>query len=247
MDPLRVLLERSCFAGQPSSWSRPFSVTLCLVALLFCSMTVEASSAKLDLIRVADDESVIVELRLTQGDTPPSGLQWTLQYSADDFVSAAVVAGPVIEAADKTVSCSNSPGLVTCAVLGTNTTTLEDGVVAIARFELSRSLLSSTSTVALTNTLAVSPQADELELARTSIDISISDGRPVDPQVPVASDEVPGARAKANQSQSNVKRSRSISAVRANTGQKPSGRKGAESSLRSSGQTTAAGPGTTAP
>lgn len=61
---------------------------------------------------------------------PPASLQWTINYSTQDFAAASVSAGSTGVYPNKTLECTNSPGVATCLLWGTNASPISNGVVA---------------------------------------------------------------------------------------------------------------------
>ncbi|HYM13854.1 MAG TPA: hypothetical protein VEU62_24160 [Bryobacterales bacterium] len=104
----------------------------------------------------------------------PAGLEWTLSYSATDFSSVSVVAGPAAVAAGKSVSCNGSPGSYTCLLSGLNTTAIANGVVATATFTVSPSTTNTLSPIQVANDVAVSGSASALSVTATSGQVSIT-------------------------------------------------------------------------
>ena len=88
--------------------------------------------------------------------TQPAGLQWTLHYSASDFTSIQITAGPSAIATGKSVYCDNTSGSYTCLVVGLNSTTISDGVVAILSVLISGATTNAASNIQIDAPLASS-------------------------------------------------------------------------------------------
>lgn len=63
----------------------------------------------------------------------PAGLQWTLDKTPSDILSIAHIVGPAAIAAGKTqISCNETATKAECVLVGLNTNTIANGVVATA-------------------------------------------------------------------------------------------------------------------
>jgi hypothetical protein len=124
---------------------------------------------------VVAGQTISLDLSLTAPTTSgPAGLEWTYVYSANDFSSVTVVAGPAAVAAGKSVSCSGGSGSYTCMLFGINTTTMSDGVVATATFTTSPAATSASSSVQILNTSGVTPDDTMLSVTATGGLVTIS-------------------------------------------------------------------------
>jgi uncharacterized protein (TIGR03437 family) len=94
------------------------------------------------------------------GSAVPVAVQWTLNYSSLDFSSAAVTAGPVAIAANKSISCNNNAGATTCILWGLNATPISNGVLATVSLIVSSSTTNTSSAVQLGNTIAADGQGN---------------------------------------------------------------------------------------
>jgi len=73
-----------------------------------------------------------IDLPITlSGGAQPGALQWTFNFSKD-VTGVTVVAGAATKAAGKTLACAKN----TCLLFGVNTTTIGDGEVALATFQI---------------------------------------------------------------------------------------------------------------
>jgi hypothetical protein len=72
----------------------------------------------------------------SSGGAQPAGLQWTLSYSSADISNITVTADSAATSAGKSVSCSSSSGSTICVIFGLNTTTIANGSVAVASFQI---------------------------------------------------------------------------------------------------------------
>ncbi len=84
-------------------------------------------------------------------------MQWTLNYPAAEGAGFTVVAGPAAVAAGKTLTCAGNR----CLLWGINTTTLQNGVVAVLTLQLANDA-SSKVPFQLTEALGASPLADPI-------------------------------------------------------------------------------------
>jgi hypothetical protein len=91
-----------------------------------------------------------VDLPITlSGGAQPTSLQWSFSYSSD-ITSVTVVPGISIKTAGKTLKCSAA----TCVVFGGKSTTLADGVVAVATFQIAAKPSSTTIGVVVNGVVA---------------------------------------------------------------------------------------------
>ncbi len=84
-------------------------------------------------------------------------MQWTLNYSAADVTGITAAAGPAAIAADKTLTCAGNR----CLLWGPNTTTIQNGLVAVLTLQLANNA-SSKVAFQLTEALGASPLADPI-------------------------------------------------------------------------------------
>src|SRR5262249_27246594 len=71
-----------------------------------------------------------------------------------DISSINVIAGPVATLAGKSVTCNPVSGSLNCIVFGLNTTTIANGVVAIAQVTISPSTLNTSTVISLSGGVA---------------------------------------------------------------------------------------------
>jgi PilZ domain len=91
-----------------------------------------------------------VDLPITlSGGALPNALQWSFGYSSD-ITSVTVAAGVSTKVAGKTLSCSGT----TCIVFGGKNTTLADGVVGIATFQIAAKPSATTIEIVVKNVVA---------------------------------------------------------------------------------------------
>lgn len=80
---------------------------------------------------------------------PAASLEWSVGYSTTDFSSIVVTAGPASISAGKTVSCNTIAGTMTCLAWSSNSTPIQNGVVANVVMTISASTQSTSSQVQL--------------------------------------------------------------------------------------------------
>src|SRR5437016_2933930 len=103
---------------------------------------------------------IALNINLTEATPdPPVALQWTLNYSTTDFSAATVTAGSAATAANKSVSCNNTAGSITCQASGLSNAAISSGVVAVVSLTASSSTTNASSLVQLTNTVAADAMA----------------------------------------------------------------------------------------
>ena len=102
-----------------------------------------------------------------------AGLQWTLTYSTTDFESVSVTAGPAATAAGKSAFCSNTPGIITCLIVGINTQTIAGGVVATVVLKVSPTTSSTSSLIHTTAPMGANTDGASIAVSGTSALLSI--------------------------------------------------------------------------
>ncbi len=120
--------------------------------------------------------TVTLNISLSASTTPPASLEWTLSYSTVDFSSATVAAGPVATAANKSVTCASSSGILRCIVSGLNDTTIPNGIVATISLTVSTSTTDLVSQVTLMSDMAVGAGATALAIASSNGVVNILPG-----------------------------------------------------------------------
>ncbi len=123
-----------------ASVSMLFSRFAIAVGLLLC-YSIPGWSAGLILASGSAQAGTTIPLNIylsgTSTNTSPAGLQFTLTYSAADFSAVSIALGTVASGAGKGVSCNPASGQIICLVFGMNTTSMGDGVVAVANATVS--------------------------------------------------------------------------------------------------------------
>jgi hypothetical protein len=99
------------------------------------------------------------------GGIQPAILQWTMQYPAD-VTSIEVNPAPAAADAGKTITCSYGVSAATCLAWGENKTTIPDGAVATATFQISAA--SRNSSIAIINSPGSASDIDGNSLPVTS-------------------------------------------------------------------------------
>jgi uncharacterized protein (TIGR03437 family) len=115
----------------------------------------------------------LLYLSLDSKGTQPAGLQWTLRYSALDFSSIQVTAGPSAIATGKSVYCDNTPGSYTCLVVGLNSTTISDGVVAALTLSISGATTNTASNIQIDGPLATSAAGNAIPIVAGAASVNI--------------------------------------------------------------------------
>jgi hypothetical protein len=113
--------------------------------------------------------SLNLSLTATTGNTP-AALQWTLTYPASAISGVTVTAGPSATAAGKSPTCASNSGSYTCVLAGLNANVMQNGVVAVATFTVPLSFL--TTSIGVTNVVAVSPGASAISASGTGASIA---------------------------------------------------------------------------
>ena len=106
--------------------------------------------------------SVSLALNLSATGVTPAALQWAFEYSAADFSSVTVTAGPAAVGSGKTVSCNQTAGATKCMLWGMNAAPVANGVVANVLLTVSASTLADSSGVQVVSCLGASPAGTAL-------------------------------------------------------------------------------------
>lgn len=138
---------------------------------------VAAQTPSLSLAGGSGAPGSLVSLNISlsaNGGAQPAGLQWTLNYSQADFSSVSVDIGAAATAAGKTISCSNNAGSITCVVVGFNTTTIGDGIIGIARFQIAASTQNTSSQISMTGVAGTTSGGGSIAVTGTGNSIAIN-------------------------------------------------------------------------
>jgi hypothetical protein len=99
-----------------------------------------------------------LNINLNASTSQPAMLQWEMNYSPADISLITVSAGTSATLAGKTVICSSiGTGRIRCLVYGMNGTPVPSGTVAVATVALMGSTTSTSTSIALSNAVAVNP------------------------------------------------------------------------------------------
>jgi hypothetical protein len=99
-----------------------------------------------------------LNINLNASTSQPAMLQWEMNYSPADISLITVSAGTSATLAGKTVICSSiGTGRIRCLVYGMNGTPVPSGTVAVATVALFGSTTSTSTSIALSNAVAVNP------------------------------------------------------------------------------------------
>jgi hypothetical protein len=119
--------------------------------------------------------TVTLDLSLSAPTVLPAAVHWTLAYSAVDFGSPAISAGPAAIAASKQLSCSNQAGSTTCLLWGQNTAVVTSGVLAIVTLPINYTSDAS-SQLQLTISSAADALATDLGTSNAGGTVTIKPG-----------------------------------------------------------------------
>ena len=114
----------------------------------------------------------LLYLSLDAKGTQPAGLQWTLRYSASDFSSIQVTAGPSAVATGKSAYCGKSAGSDTCLIVGVNNTAIPDGVVATLSLSISAAA-TDTASIQIDSPLATSADGTAIPIVAGAASVAI--------------------------------------------------------------------------
>jgi hypothetical protein len=124
--------------------------------------------------------TVPLDLTLSTSGCAVASLQWSFVYPSADLTIAAVVNGPETTAASKTTACALraddagvSSATYNCILYGVNTTTIGDGVVVTANFQIATSSPDPSADIQLTAVLSASPMGDGIAVTATGGTIAI--------------------------------------------------------------------------
>jgi hypothetical protein len=125
-------------------------LALPIIGLMACSFCLAGVNLGLSSGSATPGTTISLDIALTAAlSDPPASVEWTINYSTSDFSSVNVQLGPSGISANKSVSCTNTPGTKTCVLYGFNSTPLSNGVVATVGLTVSSSTTSSSSLVQL--------------------------------------------------------------------------------------------------
>jgi hypothetical protein len=133
-----------------------------------------------------DGVSLAMNLALNTG-IHPSGMQWILNYPAEDFVSVQLSASPSTILAGKSIQCTASSGSTSCLLIGLNANPISSGLLAIVTFQISPATTHQVSAIELTNVAAASSQAEKMSADGIGGSITI-----LQPQAPATSPKAVG-------------------------------------------------------
>jgi uncharacterized protein (TIGR03437 family) len=106
-----------------------------------------------------------------------TSLEWTMNYPSSSITNVSVATGSAATAMGKSVTCGNSMGATTCIVFGVNQTTIADGVLAAATFNISAGATSSVP-VQITNVIASTAAGQSISASGTGGTISVGAAAP---------------------------------------------------------------------
>jgi trimeric autotransporter adhesin len=105
---------------------------------------------------------------------PPASVEWTINYSNTDFSSVSVQVGSAAAGANKSISCTNSPGIETCVIYGLNDAPISNGVVATVSLTLSSSTTAASSVVQMASGSASDLNGVSITTATAGATVGIS-------------------------------------------------------------------------
>jgi hypothetical protein len=124
--------------------------SLIVAALLTLPSIVFGKAVTLSLGSAYAKPGWTVDLPITlSGGAQPAALQWSFGFSSD-VTAVTVVAGPSTKTAGKTISCSAN----TCLLFGVNRTTIADGVIATATFQIAANPAATTIEITVKSAVA---------------------------------------------------------------------------------------------
>jgi len=161
---------------------------LAVIAVLLSSVSAFAQTAALSLSSGSGlrGGKTLLYVSLNAKGTQPTGLQFTLHYSALDFTSVQLTAGPSAIATGKSVYCGNTAGSYTCLVVGLNSTTISDGVVATLSLSISGATTNATSNIQLDAPVATSAAGNSLPIVAGAASVTIFSATQLMPNVTTA-------------------------------------------------------------
>ncbi len=143
------------------------------ILLVFGSAALAQSTLTLSSINAAPGSTITLNLSLASpAGSEPTGLQWTLGYPSTAVASVSMAASPSATAAGKSLACSGRPAAYTCIAYGMNSTTIANGIVAVATVTLTPG--AATAAVAVSNPIAVLPDGTSLPVTATGGVITVS-------------------------------------------------------------------------
>jgi len=131
---------------------------VCLILFVLVAALAQGDTLSLSPGPVTGSRMISLNVSLqSSGGQQPAGVQWTLGYSPVDFTAIQVTSGPSAIAAGKSVYCAGTAGALNCVVVGVNSRTIPDGVLAVVSLTVSSTTSHTTSFVELENAMAASP------------------------------------------------------------------------------------------
>jgi len=158
--------------GRSRRWSHRFAPSTLLALLTFVAAgTASGQRAALELSSGSATPAATISLDILLNSRPgsePAAVQWTLNYSAEDFTAIDFRQGSAATAAGKSLSCAGGVGSLICLVTGINRSTIAAGAVATVALTLSSTVKSPCSLVQLTNVVAASLGGDSIPTVATN-------------------------------------------------------------------------------
>jgi hypothetical protein len=145
------------------------------VALLSSPACAQDSLVRLvvESTTIKPSQTAEVKLRLTiPRDVQAAGLNWTFRFPARAIEDVIISAGPVAEAAKKSVQCSSASGQTKCLVFGLNTNVLASGTLATVAFKMRRGIEESKLEIQVVDLVVASPSGTSIRCAGSSGSIS---------------------------------------------------------------------------
>ena len=128
--------------------------------------------------------TVSLNLSLTSPATNiPSGIQWTLSYTAGDVASVSIAAGPALTAANKTLNCNTIKGSSTCLAVGLNANPIHTGVVAVVTVTLPSATSSASVPLSIKNPVGVLADGTSTTVSGTGSVITVQGWQPTGPSL----------------------------------------------------------------
>jgi uncharacterized protein (TIGR03437 family) len=146
-----------------------------ILALIFL-LTTQAAFGQVDSLALSSATAAVngrasLTLSLTSpASSEPAGLQWTLTYPASNVLSISAVAGSSATNAGKTLSCVAALGAYTCLASGLNSTTIQNGAVAIVNLTIAAGV--THTSIGIGNAVAASSAGGSLALSATGGTVS---------------------------------------------------------------------------
>jgi hypothetical protein len=110
--------------------------------------------------------TLLLNLKLTSGQTAVAGLQWTLNYTPSDVAAIQVATSPAAAAAGQMLTCANRTAAIACLLVDPQQlgATVPDGPVAVVTVTISPASTNSSSTIGVADVVGTTPNGEPVSV-----------------------------------------------------------------------------------